>query len=62
MVLVHDFAAKVISSGQTVEVTFKFYPREVMKYNEVVTFEINSLSKQSVEIKGQGTDMKVCNF
>lgn len=55
----HNFEAGVVAPGQSVDVTFTFYPREAMRYHEVVTFEINGLSKQSVEFVGQGTEMKV---
>lgn len=55
----HTFEACVIQPGQSIEVAFTFYPREAKKYNEIVTFEINGLSKQDVEIRGQGTEMKV---
>ena len=41
------------------DVPFTFYPREPIKYKETVTFEINGLSKQNIEISGQGTEMKV---
>ncbi len=55
----HDLEAKVIRPGQSEAVTFTFTPREAVKYTEVVTFEINGLSRQSVEITGQGTEMRV---
>lgn len=55
----HTFDACVIPPGQSVEIPFTFYPREAKKYREVVTFEINGLSKQDIEICGQGTEMKV---
>ena len=57
--LQHDFEAQVIPVGETVNVNFTFYARDAIKYQEVVTFEINGLSRQSVEIYGQGTEMKV---
>ena len=55
----HTFDACVIQPGQSVDVPFTFYPREPIKYKETVTFEINGLSKQNIEISGQGTEMKV---
>ena len=55
----HNFEAKVIPPGHAEDVTFTFYPREAIKYKEVITFEINGLSKQSMEIHGQGTEMRV---
>jgi len=55
----HNFDAVVIAPQQTFDVTFTFYPRETIKYKETVTFEINGLSKQTVDFTGQGTEMKV---
>ncbi|XP_053402100.1 hydrocephalus-inducing protein homolog isoform X11 [Mercenaria mercenaria] len=55
----HTFEACVIQPGQSVDVAFTFYPREAKKYKEIVTFEINGLSKQDIEIMGQGTEMKI---
>lgn len=55
----HTFEACVIQPGQSIEVAFTFYPREAKKYVEIVTFEINGLSRQDIEIRGQGTEMKV---
>lgn len=55
----HNFDACVIQPGQSVDVTITFYPREAKKYNETMTFEINGLSRQSVQVMGTGTEMKV---
>ena len=55
----HNFEACVIRPRETVNVEFTFLPREPFKYRETVTFEINGLSKQSVEFLGQGTELKV---
>ena len=55
----HDFEAQVIAAGQSVNVNFTFYPREAKKYRELVIFEVNGLSKRSVEFIGLGTEMKV---
>lgn len=49
----------VLPPGESTEVTFLFYPRDCQCYNEVVPFEINGLSKMSVDISGQGTEFKV---
>jgi hydrocephalus-inducing protein len=58
-VLHHNFEAQVIAPKQSVDVTLSFYPREAVKYHESILFEINGLSKQAVDIYGQGTEMKV---
>ena len=55
----HDFTAQVIKSGKSVPVSFKFYPRDPIKYSEAVAFEINGISKQTIKLTGQGTEMKV---
>jgi hypothetical protein len=44
----------------SVDVTFTFIPREARVYKEMVAFEINGLSRNSVQIMGTGTEMKVC--
>lgn len=56
----HNFEAQVIGPNETRTVKFNFLPRESKRYREVVTFEINGLSKKSVVIKGRGNEMKVC--
>ncbi|XP_052229341.1 hydrocephalus-inducing protein homolog isoform X3 [Dreissena polymorpha] len=53
------FDACVIQPGQSVDVTFEFVPREARKYREIITFEINGLSRQEVEIIGIGAEMKI---
>jgi len=40
-------------------IVFSFYPAEPIAYHEMVTFEINGLTQQSVEIKGKGVEFKV---
>ncbi|NXG37545.1 HYDIN protein, partial [Dromaius novaehollandiae] len=54
-----DFRGCVLSPGGTVEVPITFYPREAVSYHELVPFEINGLSQQTVEVRGKGTEMKV---
>jgi hypothetical protein len=49
----------VIPPGQQTEVDILFYPRECKHYHEVIPFEINGLSVISVDILGQGTEIKV---
>lgn len=58
----HSFEARVIPAGESADIPFTFYPREARRYQELVTFEINGLSKQTVEFIGTGCDLKVrCN-
>ncbi|XP_078527074.1 hydrocephalus-inducing protein homolog isoform X2 [Lissotriton helveticus] len=54
-----DFQAEVLRSGEQMEVSITFYPRAVVKYREIVSFEINGHFRQTIEILGQGTEMKV---
>jgi hypothetical protein len=55
----HTFDARVIAPAESVSVPFTFYPQEAKKYTELVTFEINGLSKQTVEFIGTGCELKV---
>ncbi|XP_070194710.1 hydrocephalus-inducing protein homolog isoform X4 [Littorina saxatilis] len=55
----HNFEARVIAAGESVDIPFTFYPREARRYQERVTFEINGLSKQTVEFIGTGCDLKI---
>ena len=56
----HNFDSGVcIAPGKYYEMTFTFYPREAKKYSETITFEVNGLSRQSVQVNGTGTEMKV---
>uniref|UniRef100_H2XZ27 Hydin adenylate kinase-like domain-containing protein n=1 Tax=Ciona intestinalis TaxID=7719 RepID=H2XZ27_CIOIN len=53
------FSATVVAPGEETSAVFTFYPREVVTYNETVTFQVNGLSKHDVVIKGKGTEMRV---
>ncbi|XP_015224105.2 hydrocephalus-inducing protein homolog isoform X3 [Lepisosteus oculatus] len=53
------FQAGVLPPGGVMEVPITFYPREAIRYQERITFEINGYTHHSVEILGQGTEMKV---
>ncbi|CAO2609942.1 Hydrocephalus-inducing protein [Lemmus lemmus] len=54
-----NFSVDVIKPGKTLEIPITFYPREAVCYRELIPFEINGLSQQTVEIKGKGTEMKI---
>lgn len=54
-----NFSVDVIKPGKTLEIPITFYPREAVSYRELIPFEINGLSQQTVEVKGKGTEMKV---
>ncbi|XP_048371298.1 hydrocephalus-inducing protein homolog [Sphaerodactylus townsendi] len=53
------FQGDVLSPGGKIEIPFTFYPREAISYHEAVTFEINGLSKQIVEVLGNGIEMTI---
>lgn len=55
----HNFEACVLQPSESVNMNLVFYPREAKKYSDIITFEINGLSKQSVQVNGTGTEMKV---
>ncbi|XP_029465095.1 hydrocephalus-inducing protein homolog [Rhinatrema bivittatum] len=54
-----EFQAEVLIPGGKMEVPITFYPREAIQYHETLSFEINGRSQQTVEIFGQGTEMKI---
>uniref|UniRef100_A0A8C8TUT7 HYDIN, axonemal central pair apparatus protein n=1 Tax=Peromyscus maniculatus bairdii TaxID=230844 RepID=A0A8C8TUT7_PERMB len=54
-----NFNVDVIKPGKTLEIPITFYPREAISYRELIPFEINGLSQQTVEIRGKGTEMKI---
>ncbi|NWI09406.1 HYDIN protein, partial [Crypturellus soui] len=54
-----DCPGYTLAPEGTVEVPITFYPREAVSYHELVRFEINGLSQQTVEVRGRGTEMKV---
>jgi len=58
-VLTHDFTGGLLPVKQQKTVTFNFYPADPIAYRETVTFEINGLTQQSIEIKGKGAQFKV---
>ena len=60
-VLTHDFTGGLLPVRQQRTVTFNFYPAEPIAYRETITFEINGLTRQSVEIKGKGAEFKVAS-
>ncbi|KAG8562376.1 hypothetical protein GDO81_015657 [Engystomops pustulosus] len=54
-----DFSSDVLSPGDRIEVPITFYPRAAILYEETVVFQMNGLSKQFVQLQGQGIEMKV---
>jgi len=60
-VLTHDFTGGLLPVKKQKTVTFNFYPSEPIAYRQTVTFEINGLTQQSVDIKGKGAEFKVAS-
>jgi len=60
-VLTHNFTGGLLPVKQQKTVTFNFYPTEPIAYRETVTFEINGLTQQCVEIRGKGAELKVAS-
>uniref|UniRef100_A0A8C8S7Z5 HYDIN n=1 Tax=Pelusios castaneus TaxID=367368 RepID=A0A8C8S7Z5_9SAUR len=54
-----DCQAEVLSPGRKMEVPITFYPREAISYHDIIPFEINGLSQQTIEVRGKGTEMKI---
>nr|XP_042717290.1 hydrocephalus-inducing protein homolog isoform X2 [Chrysemys picta bellii] len=54
-----SFQAEVLSPGGKMEVPITFYPREAVSYHDIIPFEINGLSQQTIEVLGKGTEMKI---
>ncbi|CAM5150043.1 unnamed protein product [Eretmochelys imbricata] len=54
-----SFQAEVLSPGGKMEVPVTFYPREAVSYRDIIPFEINGLSQQTIEVLGKGTEMKI---
>lgn len=54
-----NFDAIILPPYGKTTATFTFYPRETVPYHDVVTFLVNGLSKREVEVKGEGTEMRV---
>lgn len=57
-----DFHPDVLTLGAVMEVPLTFYPREARRYDEKLSFILNSCVTKHVEILGQGIEMKVRNL
>ncbi|KAG2469946.1 HYDIN protein, partial [Polypterus senegalus] len=54
-----DCHTEVLLPSSVLEIPITFYPREPIMYQDKIIFDINGFSQQTVEILGQGTEMKV---
>nr|XP_006823299.1 PREDICTED: hydrocephalus-inducing protein homolog [Saccoglossus kowalevskii] len=54
-----QFEATVLEADKSIDIPFTFYPRESIKYHEIIPFEINGLSRTNIEVFGEGTEMRV---
>ncbi len=50
----HNFEPTVLQPGAVSTVQFTFFAREPVDYREIVEFELNSLTRQAVEIRAKG--------
>ncbi|XP_076808093.1 hydrocephalus-inducing protein homolog isoform X2 [Clavelina lepadiformis] len=53
------FGANVLAPGANADAVITFYPRDAISYKEVVKFQVNGLSTHGIELKGEGTEMRV---
>lgn len=53
------FKPGVVAAGDTTQVDIAFHPREPIRCQDTVWFEVNGVSKVPVLVKGQGAEMKV---
>ncbi|KAM6936867.1 hydrocephalus-inducing protein homolog [Xenentodon cancila] len=54
-----DFQPDILSHGAVMEVPISFYPRDPCRYQENITFILNSCVTKQVDILGQGIEMKL---
>ena len=54
-----QFESRLLSPEGTADALVEFCPRELKVFHEQVVFEINSLCKKTVSIRGEGVPMKI---
>jgi hydrocephalus-inducing protein len=54
-----DFKQTILMPKESTTMSISFIPRECMKYEEKVLFELNGLTRREICLKGVGTDMKI---
>ncbi|KAI6660485.1 hypothetical protein LOD99_14069 [Oopsacas minuta] len=54
-----NFTSIILSPGASTEAEITFLPHEAVKYRDVIEFNINGITKQPIEILGQGTELKL---
>ena len=57
--LKHTFEPTVLQQRKSVTTQFTFFARKAGPFAEHVEFEINSLSRQKVDVLAEGVEMKV---
>ncbi|XP_034061831.1 LOW QUALITY PROTEIN: hydrocephalus-inducing protein homolog [Gymnodraco acuticeps] len=54
-----DFQTAVLSPGAVIEAPINFYPREACRYQETITFILNSCIAKHVDVLAQGVERKL---
>ena len=54
-----QFEDTLLQPGQDCVASVEFKPRETLKYDEEIVFELNGLSRKSIHILGEGAKMKL---
>ncbi|GAB1599203.1 hypothetical protein Ahia01_000197500, partial [Argonauta hians] len=57
--LMYDFKVTVIEPKKSISISFSFYPREAIKYTELVQFLINGHTLKEVTFIGRGIKMEI---
>ena len=52
-----DFKQAIIAPGKMIQTWLTFMPRESRRYDQVLVFELNGLTKREVRVSGVGTPM-----
>lgn len=54
-----DFRQQILPAGKSIETTINFIPRELKSYEQILTFELNGLTRRQVKIAGQGVQFRL---
>ena len=54
-----NFEAKLLTPGESEKAVIEFRPKDTLKYCEQVVFEINTQSRKTLMIRGEGAQMRI---
>ncbi|XP_078720178.1 hydrocephalus-inducing protein homolog isoform X2 [Lampetra fluviatilis] len=55
-----DFKPTVlVARGDAIDVPITFHPRRAMRYRDDIIFVVNGVSRHTLEVRGEGTEMKI---